>query len=98
MVKAIEASKQIVQTEPSSEAGITGCWEKQIIDSGRLGQITFVQLLVSARDGRQVPAAFQSINWIGSAARLSPGSTLPTGALLSVASLLDFGGGCRPTS
>ena len=43
MVKAVEASKQIVQTgmqQRSWEHWITG---KQIIDSGRLGQITFVQ-------------------------------------------------------
>ena len=43
MVKAIEASKQIVQTGTQQRSWDHFLLGKQIIDSGRLGQITFVQ-------------------------------------------------------
>ena len=43
MVKAVEASKQIVQTGTQQRSWDHLVLGKQIIDSGRLGQITFVQ-------------------------------------------------------
>jgi predicted dehydrogenase len=43
MVKAIEASKQIVQTGTQQRSWDHWMLGKQIVDSGRLGQITFVQ-------------------------------------------------------
>jgi predicted dehydrogenase len=43
MVKAIEASKQIVQTGTQQRSWDHWILGKQIVDSGRLGQITFVQ-------------------------------------------------------
>jgi predicted dehydrogenase len=43
MVKAVEASKQIVQTGTQQRSWDHWVLGKQIIDSGRLGQITFVQ-------------------------------------------------------
>ena len=42
MVRAIEASKQIVQTGTQQRSWDHFVLGKQIIDSGRLGQITFV--------------------------------------------------------
>ena len=42
MVKAVEASKQIVQTGTQQRSWDHWVLGKQIIDSGRLGQITFV--------------------------------------------------------
>ena len=43
MVKAVEASRQIVQTGTQQRSWDHWVLGKQIIDSGRLGQITFVQ-------------------------------------------------------
>jgi len=43
MVKAVEASKQVVQTGTQQRSWDHWVLGKQIIDSGRLGQITFVQ-------------------------------------------------------
>jgi predicted dehydrogenase len=43
MLKAIEASKQIVQTGTQQRSWDHWMLGKQIVDSGRLGQITFVQ-------------------------------------------------------
>jgi len=43
MVKVIEASKQIVQTGTQQRSWDHWVLGKQIVDSGRLGQITFVQ-------------------------------------------------------
>ena len=43
MVKAVEASKQIVQTGTQQRSWDHWVLGKQIVDSGRLGQITFVQ-------------------------------------------------------
>ncbi len=43
MVKAIEASKQVVQTGTQQRSWEHWILGKQIVDSGKLGQITFVQ-------------------------------------------------------
>jgi predicted dehydrogenase len=43
MVKAIEASKQVVQTGTQQRSWDHWVLGKQIVESGRLGQITFVQ-------------------------------------------------------
>ena len=91
MVKAIEASKQIVQTGTQQRSWDHWVLGKQIIDSGRLGQITFVQtLLVPARDGRQLPGGFAGQARLEAVAGFCPGSAVPAGTLLSVAPFLGL--------
>jgi predicted dehydrogenase len=65
MVKAVEASKQIVQTGTQQRS-----WEhwklgKQLIDAGRLGQITFVQTYwyQHARAGTYAPVQMDKLDW-----------------------------------
>jgi len=73
MVKAIEASKQIVQTGTQQRSWDHWVLGKQIIDSGRLGQITFVQTYwyQHATEGNYPPVAMDKLDWkrwLGSAA------------------------------
>jgi predicted dehydrogenase len=57
MVKVIEASKQIVQTGTQQRSWDHFVLGKQIIDSGRLGQITFAHTYwYQHADGRQLLA------------------------------------------
>jgi predicted dehydrogenase len=65
MVKVVEASKQIVQTGTQQRS-----WEhwklgKQLIDAGKLGQITFVQTYwyQHARAGTYAPVQMDKLDW-----------------------------------
>jgi predicted dehydrogenase len=65
MVKAIEASKQIVQTGTQQRSWDHWILGKQIIDSGRLGQITFVHTYwyQHARAGTYSPVSLEKLDW-----------------------------------
>jgi predicted dehydrogenase len=65
MVKAIEASKQIVQTGTQQRSWDHWILGKQIVDSGRLGQITFVQTYwyQHATSGRVAPVSLDKLDW-----------------------------------
>jgi predicted dehydrogenase len=65
MVKAIEASKQIVQTGTQQRSWDHWVLGKQIIDSGRLGQITFVQTYwyQHATEGNYPPVSMDKLDW-----------------------------------
>jgi predicted dehydrogenase len=67
MVKAIEASTRVVQTGTQQRS-----WEhwklgKELVDAGRLGQITFVQTYwyQHAREGTYAPVAMNQLDWRG---------------------------------
>ena len=73
MVKAIEASKQIVQTGTQQRSWDHFVFGKQLVDSGRLGQITFVQTYwyQHATAGNYAPVLMDKLDWkrwLGSAA------------------------------
>ena len=73
MVKAVEASKQIVQTGTQQRSWDHFILGKQLIDSGRLGQITFVQTYwyQHSRAGTYAPVTMDKLDWkawLGSAA------------------------------
>ena len=65
MVRAIEASKQIVQTGTQQRSWDHWQLGKQIVDSGRLGQITFVQTYwyQHARSGNYAAVAMDKLDW-----------------------------------
>ena len=65
MVKAIEASKQIVQTGMQQRSWAHWVQGKQIVDSGQLGQITFVQTYwyQHATAGNYRPVAMDKLDW-----------------------------------
>jgi predicted dehydrogenase len=65
MIKAIEGSKQIVQTGTQQRSWDHWKLGKEIIDSGRLGQITFVQTYwyQHARAGNYAPVAMDKLDW-----------------------------------
>lgn len=65
MVKVIEASKQIVQTGTQQRSWDHWMQGKQIVDSGRLGQITFVQTYwyQHARAGNYAAVAMDKLDW-----------------------------------
>jgi len=65
MVKAIEGSKQIVQTGTQQRSWDHWVLGKQIIDSGRLGQITFVQTYwyQHATEGNYPPVSMDKLDW-----------------------------------
>ena len=65
MVKAIEASKQIVQTGTQQRSWDHWVLGKQIIDSGRLGQITFVQTYwyQHATAGNYAAVSMDKLDW-----------------------------------
>jgi predicted dehydrogenase len=65
MVKAIEASKQIVQTGTQQRSWDHWVQGKQIIDSGRLGQITFVQTYwyQHSTAGNYAPVSMDKLDW-----------------------------------
>ena len=91
MVKAVEASKQIVQTGTQQRSWDHWQLGKQIVESGRLGQITFVQTYwyQHATAGDYPPVEMDQAR-LETVARSGAGSAVPPGALLSVASLLGF--------
>jgi predicted dehydrogenase len=65
LVKAVEASKQVVQTGTQQRSWEHWILGKQLIDSGRLGQITFVQTYwyQHARAGNYAPVAMDKLDW-----------------------------------
>jgi predicted dehydrogenase len=65
MVKVIEGSKQIVQTGTQQRSWDHWVLGKQIIDSGRLGQITFVQTYwyQHATTGNYAPVVMDKLDW-----------------------------------
>jgi predicted dehydrogenase len=95
MVKAIEASKQIVQTGTQQRSWDHFALGKQIIDSGRLGQITFVQTYwyQHATAGNYAPVAMEKLDWkrwLGSA----PNQPFKPERFYQWRHFWDFGGGC----
>jgi predicted dehydrogenase len=65
MVKAVEASKQVVQTGTQQRSWEHWILGKQIIDSGKLGQITFVHTYwyQHARAGSYAPVSLEQLDW-----------------------------------
>ena len=95
MVKVIEASKQIVQTGTQQRSWDHWVLGKQIIDSGRLGQITFVQTYwyQHATAGNYPPVAMDKLDWkrwLGSA----PDQPFRPERFYQWRHFWDFGGGC----
>ena len=91
LVKAIEASKQIVQTGTQQRSWDHFVLGKQIVDSGRLGQITFVHTYwyQHATAGPYAPVSLDKLDWkrwLGAA----PDQPFRPERFLSVASLLGF--------
>jgi predicted dehydrogenase len=95
MVRAVEASKQIVQTGTQQRSWDHWVLGKQIIDSGRLGQITFVQTYwyQHARAGNYAPVAMDKLDWkrwLGTA----PDQPFRPERFFQWRHFWDFGGGC----
>ncbi len=65
MVRVIEASKQIVQTGTQQRSWDHWMLGKQIVDSGRLGQITYVQTYwyQHATSGNFPPVSMDKLDW-----------------------------------
>jgi predicted dehydrogenase len=65
MVKAIETSKQIVQTGTQQRSWDHWVLGKQIVDSGRLGQITFVHTYwyQHSTAGNYAPVSLEQLDW-----------------------------------
>jgi len=95
MMKAIEASKQVVQTGTQQRSWDHWILGKQIIDSGKLGQITFVHTYwyQHARAGSYAPVALEKLDWkqwLGSA----PDQPFRPERFYQWRHFWDFGGGC----
>jgi predicted dehydrogenase len=95
MVKAIEASKQIVQTGTQQRSWDHWVLGKQIVDSGRLGQITFVHTYwyqhATAGNYPQVsPDKLDWKRWLGPA----PDQPFRPERFFQWRHFWDFGGGC----
>ncbi|MEN3336750.1 MAG: hypothetical protein V7647_426 [Acidobacteriota bacterium] len=95
MVRAIEASKQIVQTGTQQRSWDHFRLGKQIVDSGRLGQITFVHTYwyQHATAGSYPPVALQQLDWkrwLGAA----PDQPFRPERFYQWRHFWDFGGGC----
>jgi predicted dehydrogenase len=95
MVKAVEASKQIVQTGTQQRSWDHWILGKQIVDSGRLGQITFVHTYwyQHARAGTYAPVDMAKLDW---KAWLGPAPDQPfrPERFFQWRHFWDFGGGC----
>jgi predicted dehydrogenase len=95
MVKAIEASKQIVQTGTQQRSWDHWVLGKQIIDSGRLGQITFVQTYwyQHATAGNYAPVSMDKLDW---KRWLGPAADQPfrPERFYQWRHFWDYGGGC----
>jgi predicted dehydrogenase len=65
MVKTIEASKQVVQTGTQQRSWEHWVLGKQIVDSGKLGQITFVHTYwyQHARAGTYASVSLEKLDW-----------------------------------
>jgi predicted dehydrogenase len=95
MVKAVEASKQIVQTGTQQRSWEHWILGKQIVDSGKLGQITFAHTYwyQHARAGNYAPVALEKLDWkqwLGSA----PDQPFRPERFYQWRHFWDFGGGC----
>ncbi|MEO7272970.1 MAG: Gfo/Idh/MocA family oxidoreductase [Vicinamibacterales bacterium] len=95
LVKAVEASKQVVQTGTQQRSWEHWVLGKQLIDAGKLGQITFVQTYwyQHARAGTYAPVAMDKLDWkawLGSA----PNQPFRPERFYQWRHFWDFGGGC----
>jgi predicted dehydrogenase len=95
MVRAIESSKQIVQTGTQQRSWDHWLLGKQIIDSGRLGQITFVHVYwyQHAIAGKYAPVSLEQLDWkrwLGPA----PDQPFRPERFYQWRHFWDFGGGC----
>jgi predicted dehydrogenase len=95
MVKTVEASKQVVQTGTQQRSWDHWVLAKQIIDSGRLGQITFVQTYwyQHATAGKYAPVSLEKLDWkrwLGPA----PDQPFRPERFYQWRHFWDFGGGC----
>ena len=95
MVRAIEASKQIVQTGTQQRSWEHWIQGKEIIQSGKLGQITFVHAYwyQHARPGKWAAAAPDKLDWkqwLGPA----PNQPFRPERFYQWRHFWDFGGGC----
>ena len=95
MVKAIEASKQIVQTGTQQRSWDHFVLGKQIVDSGRLGQITFVHTYwyQHATAGNYAAVDMSKLDWkrwLGSA----PDQPFRPERFYQWRHFWDYGGGC----
>jgi predicted dehydrogenase len=95
MVRAVEASKQIVQTGTQQRSWEHWVLGKQIIDSGKLGQITFVHTYwyQHARAGTYAPVDMAQLDWkswLGPA----PDQPFRPERFYQWRHFWDFGGGC----
>jgi predicted dehydrogenase len=95
MVKAIEASKQVVQTGTQQRSWDHWMLGKQLIDAGRLGQITFVHTYwyQHARAGTYAPVTMEKLDW---KQWLGPAADQPfrPERFYQWRHYWDFGGGC----
>jgi predicted dehydrogenase len=95
MVKAIEASKQVVQTGTQQRSWDHWVLGKEIVDSGRLGQITFVHMYwyQHARAGNYPPVSTDKLDW---KRWLGPAKDQPfrPERFFQWRHFWDFGGGC----
>jgi len=95
MVKTIEASKQVVQTGTQQRSWEHWMLGKQIVDSGKLGQITFVHTYwyQHARVGTYAPVSLEKLDWkqwLGSA----PDQPFRPERFYQWRHFWNFGGGC----
>jgi predicted dehydrogenase len=95
LVRAIEASKQIVQTGTQQRSWEHWMLGKQLIDSGKLGQITFIQTYWYQHDraGNYAAVALDKLDWkrwLGSA----PDQPFRPERFYQWRHFWDFGGGC----
>jgi len=95
MVKAIEASKQIVQTGTQQRSWDHWVLGKQIVDSGRLGQITFVHTYwyQHATPGPYPAVSLEQLDWkrwLGAA----PDQPFRPERFFQWRHFWDYGGGC----
>jgi predicted dehydrogenase len=95
LVKVIEASKQVVQTGTQQRSWEHWMLGKQIVESGKLGQITFVHTYwyQHARAGNYAPVAMDKLDWKG---WLGPAPDQPfrPERFYQWRHFWDFGGGC----
>ena len=95
MVRAVEASKQIVQTGTQQRSWDHWILGKQIIDSGRLGQVAFVHTYWYQQAGTGAPPAVDTTKldwkaWLGPA----PDQPFDPRRFGQWRHFWDFGGGC----
>lgn len=95
MVKAIEASKQVVQTGTQQRSWDHWVLGREIVNSGRLGQITFVHTYwyQHATAGNYPPVSLEKLDW---KRWLGPAKDQPfrPERFYQWRHFWDFGGGC----